>query len=678
MSSRMTVAGALRLTLIDSLRASVDGRVLAVSSRGARAVLACLALTPGHEETRARLVSLIWPNHDEAGGRRNLRQTLFQLRGELSAAGYDGLEADREKVALAGALRTDVAELLSALASGVVPPVLLAGESLAERILARFTVPGDVFESWLYLRRRQIEDELRTRLSAALEAAAPGARRDLARALVILDPSDEVAARALISAHLEAGDVGSALQTYDRLWRHLEREFDTEPAGETQALVVAIKMGDYRPAASEEGPGGPPRPETAAPKMPAVAAPEHPPDPVAADEPRAFPEISVGSFDTTGLAEACRPLVALFRRELISRLARFREWRIFDDPEDGRAERTYALRASAVEVGPRIAATVALTGTATGEVIWTERSESLRTRWIAFQGDLAGRMAATLNLNLSRARLARLTGRDNPAADAIDRWLLGQQLALSFDPAGWTRAAELFRAILADWPDFTRAYTSLAQLHNIRNIVFPGTRRDPALFAEALLLANRAIDLDPMDSQTHLSRGWALTMAQRYDEAELAFGLAQETNPNDAWVVISSALGLAFGGRTAVARNLAAQSISLGWTISPRDWCYHATIRFLCGDYDGCVAAARNGGEAIRNIPGWEAAALTRLGRSAEAARAYTRFVELARANWAGERAAEEDSILAWVTSAFPIRDPAVRAAFADGLARARYLASDD
>ena len=69
--------------------------------------------------------------------------------------------------------------------------------------------------------------------SAMSDASKPAAAQEmLARALMRLDPTHEEAARELIRARANAGDIGGALRVYKALWDLLENEYDVEPSKE--------------------------------------------------------------------------------------------------------------------------------------------------------------------------------------------------------------------------------------------------------------------------------------------------------------------------------------------------------------------------------------------------------------------------------------------------------------
>ena len=71
----------IRLGLLGTVSLTLgDGREIEVSSKKNRALLAILALAPGHQATRERLCGLLWSDRGEEQARGSLRQSLAVLR----------------------------------------------------------------------------------------------------------------------------------------------------------------------------------------------------------------------------------------------------------------------------------------------------------------------------------------------------------------------------------------------------------------------------------------------------------------------------------------------------------------------------------------------------------------------------------------------------------------------
>ncbi len=115
---------------------------------------------------------------------------------------------------------------------------------------------------------------------------------------------------------------------------------------------------------------------------------------------------------------------------------------------------------------------------------------------------------------------------------------------------------------------------------------------------------------------------WSHAMAKQYEQAQIHLQLAYELNENDPWTLMSSAMCFALCGETERARELADHALKLPLAPSPLQWAYHAAIRFMAGDYEGCVERSAGWQAMPAYVPGYKAAALFHLGDRASAASA--------------------------------------------------------
>ena len=238
---------------------------------------------------------------------------------------------------------------------------------------------------------------------------------------------------------------------------------------------------------------------------------------------------------------------------------------------------------------------------------------------------------------------------------AYDLWLKGQAHFLTYEPLGWQKASEIFREIIARNPNYSPAYSSLAQLQNTIHFVHPGVRRSDERTREALSYARSSTRLDPIDSRAQLCLGWAHAMSGHHDQAMSHHALANELNSNDPWTLVSSALGFAFRGDVDRARTLADHALNLSLTPSPAHWRYQAMIRYMTCDYSACLAAAQEAETSIANVFVWKAAALHHLGQIPEAQIATDRFFASVAARWFGPEKPTREAITEWFLHAFPI-----------------------
>jgi hypothetical protein len=131
--------------------------------------------------------------------------------------------------------------------------------------------------------------------------------------------------------------------------------------------------------------------------------------------------------------------------------------------------------------------------------------------------------------------------------------------------------------------------------------------------------------------------------------------LAQGLNDNDPWTLVSAANCYAFCGYDKEAAEIVDSMLERKATIVPLQWAYHTAVRFMIGDYEGCVAAADFAGDLNPNVPGWKTAALYHLGRKEQAAAELERFFAVVRARWSMQETATPAAMTRWLLHLFPI-----------------------
>src|ERR1700676_5536589 len=243
-------AGAARLTVSLVGRPSImfGGRPVELRTQKAGAVLGYLALTEAKHESRERLVGLLWSRSDEEKARASLRQVVRELRAAFEDAGYDGFSAGRRSIHLDGEkVEVDVERIIRRAESGSVHPLLLNTPDIGERILEGLDDLDPSFRIWVLAKRQTIHDRLMRSLGAGLvaEHVAAGAKKEIATAIVNLDPTHEEACCHLMRVHAEQGDVAGALRIYKALWNLLDRDYGMEPSPVTEKLVAEIKLGAF-------------------------------------------------------------------------------------------------------------------------------------------------------------------------------------------------------------------------------------------------------------------------------------------------------------------------------------------------------------------------------------------------------------------------------------------------
>jgi DNA-binding SARP family transcriptional activator/TolB-like protein len=652
----------LALSLVGRLSIRFQGQLVELRTRKAAAVLGYLALSETKQESRERLVGLLWSRSDEEKARASLRQVIRELRTVLGEAGFDGFIAGRLSVGFdLGRVAVDVESVLQLAERARVHPLLLDTPRLDERLLEGMDDLDPSFRVWMLAKRQTIHERLMRGLDAGLGApdVAPEMRKNIASAIVNLDPTHEQACCQLMQARAEEGDVAGALRIYKALWDLLDRDYGMEPSKATEELIARIKLGDFDRPPSERhraivrvgrevsGPY-----EAAQPPLSLAAAPAGA---------SAKPRLVLQPFAMHGIDAGRAHLVQGFSLHLAATLVRFREWSVVDRPPatvvlpKPDAAPQYSIETTAYQAGDEINMVMVLKDDTIGVFVWSESFRLSLSNWFEAQQRIIRRIATALNVQLSAERLKRLAGEADVSLDVYDRWLRGQSLMMRFDSESWHRAVCIFRDAIRDDPTFSPGYSSLVQMSNIEHFVHPGHFRDLGKARETLELAKTAVQLDPVDSRAHLCAGWSYVMALRETEAAPHMDLACELNDNDPWTLLSCAHYSAFCGSIERAATLAEQALVLSPAPSYLEWGYHSTIRFLRGDYAGALAACDRAHGVLQMLPAWRAAALFHLGEHAEAREEAQRFLNGIRSFWVGSSAPTDETVMRWALQAHPI-----------------------
>jgi len=655
----------LSISIVGPFSASCGGYEVRLKTRKAGAVLAYLALSETRQESRERLVGFLWSRSEELKARTSLRQILHDLRQALAKAGFEGLQTGKLTAALeAENVEVDLMQVVREADAYRAHPLLLSTPQLTERLFEGLDDLDPSFRVWILAKRQTMQDRLLRSLNAGLASPAvePGAKQDLATAILNIDPTHEEACRYAMEAKATTGDLAGALRLYKTLWDLLDTDYGMEPAPETRDLVARIKLGEFERL--------PARPGVASPKPDEAAGHQ---DGAEGTSPHARAQLSVrvapkiallfAPFETNGVGLDKLHLVTGFRHHLAACLVRFREWSVIDNgstsfvPAAGSPPvAQYSLDATAYQAGATVNMVLTLRENAQGIYVWSESFELTLESWFEAQQRVIRRLTSSLSVQLSTERLMRLSAEPDVSLETYDRWLRGQMLLTRFDPDSWRRAVELFRAGIEAEPAFSPCYSSLVQMNNIEHFVHPGLFRDAAKARDTLALAKRAVELDPIDSRAQLCLGWSHTLALEHSEAEPFMELACELNGNDPWTLASAAAFHAFGGNAKRAQALARDALVLSFAPSPLHWGYHAIALFLSGDYRGALDAIDHAQGVIKTLGAWRAAALFHLGRRADASREGRHFLNDIRSSWSGDTSPTDATIAQWLLHAHPIR----------------------
>jgi DNA-binding SARP family transcriptional activator len=231
----------VRLTLLGSWDLSIDGESVHVALNGQR-MLALLALKG--RLTRAYAAGMLWPDVFDEQASARLRSTLWRLQETSN----DLVVREGQRLALAPHVEVDAAEA-SALARSFVDGDA-AEDDVAEAALVMADTPELLlgwYDDWVVTERERL-----TQLHLhALEALAdrlvargsPAKALQVAMAAVQMDPLRESAHRAVIRAHLAAGNPVSAKRQYDRYRELMRAEFGVDqPTSQMLQTISALPL----------------------------------------------------------------------------------------------------------------------------------------------------------------------------------------------------------------------------------------------------------------------------------------------------------------------------------------------------------------------------------------------------------------------------------------------------
>lgn len=232
------------------LRADESGLGSVVTQPKRVALLLYLVLARPHGlQRRDTLLTVFWPELDEAHARSALSQSLSFLRRGLPGS-LLRVRGGEEVGVDPGGIRCDVIEFERAVEERRWADAV---ELYRGELLAGFHGPDSAgFEAWLDVERERLRElAAGAAWSLAHERIEGGelvlAERAGQRALRLV-PTDESAARDFIRALAAAGDRAAALRFYDKFAGVLAEELGVEPAPETSAVMEAIRAGMIGPA----------------------------------------------------------------------------------------------------------------------------------------------------------------------------------------------------------------------------------------------------------------------------------------------------------------------------------------------------------------------------------------------------------------------------------------------
>jgi class 3 adenylate cyclase/DNA-binding SARP family transcriptional activator/tetratricopeptide (TPR) repeat protein len=265
----------MRISMTNRLAIEANGTKLdepRFPGRQGRILFAYLAAQHGRPVPRDELAELLWGENLPAAWEKALPVLMTKLRALLEECGLEGSSVLTNafgcyQLTLPDDTWIDVDAASSAVERG---EAALAAEDLDEaralgttgaELARRVFLPGEDGR-WVEDQRRDLRDVLVRALEClrdvALAAGELGNAVRYAAEITELEPFREPSYRALMQAHVAAGNPAEALRVYERCRRFLADELGTYPSPESEAVYLEILRsspgGSYSPAKNDESP----------------------------------------------------------------------------------------------------------------------------------------------------------------------------------------------------------------------------------------------------------------------------------------------------------------------------------------------------------------------------------------------------------------------------------------
>lgn len=161
----------------------------------------------------------------------------------------------------------------------------------------------------------------------------------------------------------------------------------------------------------------------------------------------------------------------------------------------------------------------------TGYNLWAGKFDRELSDLFSVQDEIAENIAAALKIKLIAKRVRGVKSRHSSDLQAYDRYLQGRQFFYQFSPQSIEKALLLFQEAIQQDDSYALAYCGLANCYAY--LYMYKAKREAYLLA-AGKASRTAIELDPILSEAYVAYGHALSLENRYEEAEEAFDRALE------------------------------------------------------------------------------------------------------------------------------------------------------
>ena len=187
------------------------------------------------------------------------------------------------------------------------------------------------------------------------------------------------------------------------------------------------------------------------------------------------------------------------------------------------------VEGSVRKAGNRLRITTQLINVSDGYHLWSERYDRELEDVFAIQDEIAKNIVQTLKIKLSMREKRALEKAKTQDVQAYDYYLHGRNFFYKAQRKSIEFALEMFSKAIFKDPNYSLAYAGIADCSSWFFMYVDG---DNKYLEKSLSASQKAIELDPDSAEAHSSRGLAISLSKRYEDAQEEFETSIRLNPN--------------------------------------------------------------------------------------------------------------------------------------------------
>ncbi len=183
----------------------------------------------------------------------------------------------------------------------------------------------------------------------------------------------------------------------------------------------------------------------------------------------------------------------------------------------------YILEGSMRKAGERIRITSQLIDVRSGFHVWAERFDRKLENIFDLQSEVSQKIVEAFPITLSTSEREALEKRPTENLEAYDYYLRGKEFSLRRSRRDNQYTIDMFKKALTIDPDFSLAYTGLAEAYAYRYLWWDS---DSSLANKAIEASQKAVQLNPALPEAHFALGLASQIENHFDEAKREYHTA--------------------------------------------------------------------------------------------------------------------------------------------------------